>query len=387
MEFSERLEGLSSNIFLQLEQEKQRILAKGGRVFNLSVGTPDLPPDRHVMETLSREALNPENYKYAIVDKPELTTAVINWYKRRYNVELEPDELMSVYGSQEGMAHIGLSICDPRDICLVPDPGYPIFSFGPFLSGAKLVKMPLLEKNGYLIDFDAIPSAVADKAKLMVVSYPNNPVTARATDEFYERLVAFAKRHDIIVLHDNAYSELVLTGEPAQSFLSFPGAKDVGVEFNSLSKSYNLTGARISFALGNKKVLENFRKLRSQIDYGIFPAVQLAAVAALNGPQDIVARNREIYRSRQDVLCQGLRRVGWAVPDCDSTMFTWFPLPGGATDSTAFSVELLQKTGVMCVPGITFGTLGEGYVRMALVQPEDVLKQACEAIGSSGMLG
>lgn len=387
MQIAKRMDAIAPNILSLLEDEKRKICAEGGTVINLSAGTPDLPPDKHVMEALSRESLDPENYKYAINDLPELTDAAIRWYGRRFGVALERDQVSSVYGSQEGIAHISFPLCDSGDTVLVPDPGYPIFQFGPFMAGALLVPMPLHREKGFLIDFDAIDPAVAADAKVMVVSYPSNPCTARADGDFYERLVHFAKKHDIFVIHDNAYSELVLEGDGGTSFLQTKGAMDVGIEFNSLSKSYNVTGMRMSFALGNRDVITALKKFRSQIDYGIFPALQKTAVAVLDGPQDILARNRAEYRRRRDALCAGLRQIGWQVPTCDSTMFTWFPLPPGHTDDVDFTFQLLAKTGVICVPGTSFGAMGQGFIRMALVQPVPVLEDAVRRICESGLIG
>jgi len=386
MRFASKMDGLQSGIFLELENARKELAAQGREVINLSVGTPDFAPAQHVMDALRAAAADPENYKYSLADKPELTEAVIGWYRRRYGVALEKGEVLSVFGSQEGLAHIPLCICDPGDTVLVPDPGYPIFSIGPFLSGASLYTMPLLAENGYLADFESIPAAVADKAKLMIVSYPNNPVTAAADYAFYERLVFFAKKHDIIVVHDNAYSELVMDAEPGMSFLAVPGAKDVGIEFNSLSKSHNLTGCRISFAVGNRDVIDKFRVLKSQIDYGMFLPLQYAAIAALNGPQDIVEQNRVNYRLRRDALCRGLRGIGWNVPDAPATMFVWAKLPDNYGKSFPFAMELLEKAGVLCVPGESFGRLGEGYVRFALVMGVPVIERAVANIEKSGMI-
>jgi len=387
MTFSRMMSSLSSNILAQLEDRRRQILAQGGEVINLSAGTPDLPPDKHVMETLSRECLNPENYKYAISDLPELTDAAVDWYGSRFGVRLERDQVTALYGSQEGVAHIAFPLCDPGDVVMLPDPCYPVFAFGPTMAHTELHYMPLRREKGFVIDFDEIPAAVADKAKLMIVSYPNNPTTASARPEFYERLVHFAKKHNIAVLHDNAYSELVLSGEPGRSFLQTKGAVDVGIEFNSLSKSYNLTGMRMSFALGNRDIITQFKKVRSQIDYGPFPAIQKAAIAVLRGPQDILERNRAEYRLRRDCLSNGLRRVGWQVPDCDSTMFTWYPIPDCfGKDDEKFVFELVEKAGVICVPGGSFGLSGRGFVRFALVQPAPVLERAAEKIGQSGLL-
>lgn len=386
MKFSNKIGSQQANILLDLDIEKRKLEAQGKEVINLSIGTPDFQPDEHVMRAASRAALDPLAYKYTMTDSPALVEAVTGWYQTRYGVSLSPRQLMSVYGTQEGMAHVAFPVCDPGDLCFVPDPGYPIFSFGPFMAGAELVKLPLTEPNRYLIDFDSINPAVADKAKMLVISYPNNPLTACADADFYERLVYFAKKHEILVAHDNAYSELVLDGEPGISFLSIKGAADVGIEFNSLSKSYNLTGLRISFALGNEQVIEKFKSFRSQIDYGTCAIVQQAAIAALTGPQDILERNRAGYRARRDALCGGLRSIGWDVPDSRGTMFTWFPLPAGYTSSEKFTFDLLEKAGVLCVPGASFGSLGEGYVRMALVQPEETMLRVVQKIRDSGIL-
>jgi len=386
MRFADRMDVFTSNIFMKLNEIKNRRIKDGLPVFNLSVGTPDFPPDAHVVEALKNACDNPDNFKYSLADLPELSDAVRAWYSRRYGVELAREQVMAVYGSQEGFAHVAFPICNPGDIVIVTDPGYPVFSFGPMLAGAELYKVPLLAENGFLIDFDSIDEDVADRAKMIVVSYPNNPVTAVADAAFYERLAAFAKKHDLIVVHDNAYSELVYDGEPGGSFLSAPGAMDVGIEFNSLSKSYNMTGCRISFAVGNREIISKFRDLRSQIDYGIFLPIQYAAIAALNGPQDILDTNRAGYRLRRDALCGGLRAAGWSVEDSKATMFTWFRIPDGFESSERFALELVEKTGVICVPGTSFGELGEGFVRMALVLPPEKMTELSRVIGNSGLL-
>ncbi|MDO4556700.1 MAG: aminotransferase class I/II-fold pyridoxal phosphate-dependent enzyme [Lachnospiraceae bacterium] len=384
--FSDKLNYFSVGIFSQL-LEKQKELAKTGRkIYNLSVGTPDFKPSAHVMEAVANACKDPDNYKYALEDMPELLDAVITRYKKRYGVSLERDEVMSIYGSQEGMAHICLPLINPGDIVLVPNPGYPIFSVGPFLCDADLKEYPLLEENDFLPDLTKIPEELADKAKVMVVSYPANPVCKTAPDRFYEELIAFAKKHNILIIHDNAYSDIIYDGRVGKSFLAFEGAKEVGIEFYSLSKSFNYTGARVSFVTGNKDVITNFKKVRSQIDYGLFKPVQIGAIAALTGPDDDVTAQCSEYEKRRDTLCQGLRDIGWNVPDSEGTMFTWAPLPKGYTNSEEFVIELMEKSGVIVVPGSSFGSLGEGYVRMALVLPPEELKQAVQAIAKSGII-
>lgn len=385
MRLSRMMEQFTPNILQELEQSRLAMIADGREVINLSTGTPDLPPDSRVLEIMSENALYPQNYMYSLRDLPELQNAVIGWYKTRYGVLLERNEIHAVYGSQEGIAHVAFAFCNPGDIVLAGTPGYPIFSFGPLLAGARLCPIPLLPENGFLFDFDAIPSETARKARLIIVSYPNNPLASVAGGDFYERLVAFAKKYDILVVHDNAYSEYVFDGEPGGSFLSFPGAMDVGIEFNSLSKSHNLSGLRVSFALGNRDMIEAFRTLRSQIDYGLSLLDQKAAVAALTNPPQVVLRNREIYRARRDILCDGLCEAGWNVQKPAGTMFCWFPVPEG-WGSEAFCKALLQNAGVIAVPGNTFGQGGEGWVRFALVAPESVMLRAAQKIKASGLI-
>lgn len=386
MQFIRAGEPAKSNIFNRLDERKRALLDSGMDVINLSIGTPDFQPDRHVMEAVSRAALDPEQYKYSLNETRALLDAVQDWYRRRYDVTLADDEIMAVCGSQEGIAHVCFPFAGPNDIILVPDPGYPIFSFGPLMTGATVALYPLRPENNWQLDFADIPEDVADRAKAMVVSYPNNPTTAVADRAFYERLVMFAREHNIIIIHDNAYSDLLLNGQQGMSFLSTPGAKEVGIEFNSLSKTYNLTGMRVSFALGNREVISRFRAFRSQIDYGMFYPIQAGAVAALTGPQDIVARNRAGYMARRDALCGGLRRIGWDVPDAQGTMFVWAKIPEKYTSSVDFVIELMEKTGVICVPGSAFGGQGEGYVRFALVVPPERMEQAVRRIDESGML-
>lgn len=385
-QFAKRMESFQPGIFNVLNDKKNEMVAAGRTVYNLSVGTPDFLPDENVMRVMQEACKDPDNYKYSLGNLPELVKAVQNWYQRRYSVTLEPDEIMSVNGSQEGIAHVALPLCDSGDLVLCPNPGYPIFEMGPWLCGAEIAYYDLLEQNHYLPDLNAIPEEVALRAKMMVVSYPANPVCVTAPRSFYEELVAFAKKYNIIILHDNAYSEIVYDGREGISFLSIPGAKEVGIEFNSLSKTYDLTGARISFVLGNREIISAFSKVRSQIDYGIFLPVQLAAIEALNGSQEGVAARREEYQRRRDALCGGFRRIGWNVPDSEGSMFVWAPIPDHYDNSVEFCMDLMEQSGLICTPGSAFGSLGEGHVRFALVQPVEKIQEIVKAVDACGIL-
>lgn len=385
LRFASRMKDYEEGIFQVLNEKKEELVREGRKVYNLSVGTPDFQPQQAVMDAVAQAARKPENYKYALRDLPELTEAVISRYKKRYEVELEPDEIMSVYGSQEGIAHIGLSLCDRGDIVLVPDPGYPIFAIGPSLAGARLMTYELTEENHYLPDLEAL-GGLADKAKFMIVSYPMNPICKCAPHSFYEELIPWAKKHELIIIHDNAYSDIIYDGRKGISILSIPGAKEVCVELYSLSKSFNYTGARMGFLAGNRELVQNFKKLRSQIDYGTFLPVQYGAIAALTGPDEPVLKQCEEYRKRRDALCGGFRSIGWNVPDSEGTMFAWAPIPEGFEDDTAFVMELMEKTGVLCTPGSSFGELGKGHVRFALTLPVETIAEAVEAVKKSGIL-
>lgn len=384
--FSRRAQNIEEGIFSILNTKKEELLRAGRTVYNFSVGTPDFQPPAHIMEAVQEACRDPENYKYALADKPELIQAMQDFYKKRFGVELERNQIMGLYGSQEGIAHIALALCDPGDLVLVPNPGYPVFGIGPELMGAKLAAYPLYKENNFLPDFDDIPEETARAAKFMILSYPANPVCSVADDSFYEKAVAFAEKYQVVILHDNAYADLVYGGREGKSFLSYPGAAEVGIEFFSLSKSYNTTGMRISFALGNAGIIETFRKVRSQIDYGIFLPVQYGAIAALTGPQESVKEQCRLYEERCRALCRGLSRIGWQVPDGQGTMFVWAPIPKNYTSSEKFSMDLMEKAGVIVVPGTAFGNLGEGYVRMALVYPVETIEKAVQAIAESGIL-
>lgn len=386
IQFADRMKDYEEGIFQVLNEKKTQMESQGRKIYNLSVGTPDFPPQQHVIDAVVEAAKKPENFKYALADIPELVEAVIGRFRQRYGVELAKDEVMSVYGSQEGIAHICMTLCNPGDYVLVPDPGYPIFGIGPSLAGAQIVTYPLTEKNGYLPDLAGMDEEMLTKVKCMVVSYPLNPVCKAAPDSFYEELVPWAAKHHIILIHDNAYSDIIYDGREGKSILRIPGAKKTAVEFYSLSKSFNYTGARMSFLVGNSEIVASFKRFRSQIDYGTFLPVQYGAVAALTGSDQMVKEQCGEYQRRRDALCCGLRSIGWQIEDSQGTMFAWAKIPKGYEDDVAFVMELLEKSGVLCTPGSSFGSLGQGHVRFALTLPVEKIKEAVAAIAHTGMI-
>jgi len=385
--FAKRMNQFGESIFSKLLEIKKRRLNNAEPVIDLSIGTPNIPPAKHIIEALCTAAADEKNYTYAINDQSALLEAVSCWYKNRYGVDLNPKtEICSLLGSQEGLAHISLSIIDEGDLVLVPDPCYPVFTDGPLIAGAQIYYMPQKKENGYVIRLQDIPEDVARKTKFMIVSYPNNPTTVMAPDSFFYDLIAFAKKYDIIVLHDNAYSDLVYDGKKGGSFLSFPGAKDVGVEFNSLSKTYGLAGARIGFCVGNAKVVSILKTLKSNMDYGMFLPIQKAAIAAITGEQNCVEETKKAYEKRRDILCDGFKAIGWNMEKPEATMFIWTMIPPHYENSEKFAIDMVERAGVMVTPGSAFGPSGEGHVRLALVQDEEVLIEAVKAVHESGIL-
>lgn len=386
IELSKRMEESNEGIFQMLNEKMQEAKKKGKEVYNLFVGTPDFKPADHIMKAVSEAALIPDNYKYSLGDLPELIEAVQMRFEKRYHVNLEADEITSAYGSQEGIAHIGFALLNPGDIILVPNPGYPIFEIGPSLVDATLVPYELDADNGYLPNLNGFDQELLHKAKAMIVSYPLNPVCKLAPRSFYEELIPWAIKHNIIIIHDNAYSDIVFDGVEGPSIFSIPNAKEIAVEFYSLSKSYNYTGCRMSFLVGNKKIVQAFKKFRSQIDFGTFLPVQYGAIAALTGPDDAIYEQCREYQKRRDALCQGLRSIGWPIEDSEGTMFAWTKIPEGYQDDVEFVMELLDKAGVLCTPGSSFGSLGKGYVRFALTMPVERIKEAVQSIKNSGII-
>lgn len=386
MQASQRLDRFGAEVFASLNNKLLALKAQGKTIYNMSVGTPDFKPYDHVVEALTQAAQDPEMWKYALRDLPELKQAVCDYYERRFGVSgITPSMVQSCNGTQEGVGHLGLALLDPGDTILVPDPCYPVFEAGAKIADAKLEYYPLVAEHNYLPYVAGIDPEVADRAKYMIVSLPANPVGSVGTPEIYEEIIAFAREHDLLIVHDNAYSDIVFDGESGGSFLQYPGALEVGVEFFSLSKSFNVTGARIGFLVGREDVVSAFAKLRGQIDFGMFFPIQKAAIACLNGPRDEVEVQRLKYQERRDALCDGLEGLGWERPNAHGSMFVWAKLPGGRIDSMAFCEELMEKAGVVVTPGASFGPSGEGHVRMALVLPPDQIALAVEAIREAGL--
>ncbi|NLJ76244.1 MAG: LL-diaminopimelate aminotransferase [Peptococcaceae bacterium] len=381
---AKRMDELSPGVFNDMNEKKKRFEARGTKAINLSVGSPDLPPAPHIIKALQKSAGNPLNYTYSLGGLPQLYAAVASWYKKRFNVDLNPEnEILALMGSQDGLAHLAMAYIDPGDVALVPDPGYPIYGFSILMAQGEVYPLPLLEENNFLPDLSKIPVHIAKKSKIIWLNYPNNPTAAVADLNFFKQVVEFAHRYDILVCHDVAYAELAYDNFKPVSFLEVEGAKEVGVEFYSLSKTYNMAGCRLGFMVGNRHVVANLALIKSNIDYGVFLAVQEAGIAALTGPQDCVANTARVYQRRRDVLVEGLAEIGWHIPKPSASMFVWAPLPPGYTSSYNLVSDLLEKAGVVVVPGNAFGRQGEGYVRIALVRNEEALAEAVQRISKN----
>lgn len=378
---SKRLEGLGASVFTEMDNLRRELERAGKHLINLSIGSPDQPPAVELRKILSQAVLDGTQYGYTLTRGTEnFRSACAAWYQERFGVTLDTEtEVLPLMGSQDGLAHIFLAYIDPGDLALIPDPGYPIYSAGLLLAGGEKVAVPLLEENGFLPDLRQIDPNVARKAKLMFLNYPNNPTAAVAPLSFFEEVVEFAKEYDLLICHDAAYSELAFEGYRPVSFLQAPGAKEVGIEFHSVSKTYNLAGARLGFVVGNSEAIGNLSQLKSNIDYGVFGPVMAAGAYALSSEKDSVEENRSAYQRRRDLLIEGCALAGWKMPIPQGSMFIWAPVPT-KQDSVAFAVDLAREAGVIVVPGVAFGEHGEGYVRVAMVQNESVLQEAVRRI-------
>ena len=379
MQEAKRLKSLPPYLFARIEKKIQEKKAAGVDVISLGIGDPDRPTPGHIIDKLVEQAHNPENHSYpSSVGMMEYREAVAQWYKNRFGVDLDPaSEIVTLIGSKEGIGHISFCYVDPGDVNLVPDPGYPVYGIGTLLAGGEPYNMPLKEENGFLPDLDAIPEDVADKAKILFINYPNNPTGALADMNFFNKVVAFAKKHDLIVCHDGAYSEIAFDGYEPPSFLQAEGAKDVGIEFNSLSKPYNMTGWRIGWAAGRQDVIEALGRIKSNLDSGAFQAIQYAAIEGLIGPQDSVKEMQAIYKERRDTVVNGLNAMGWNMEAPKATFYVWAPVPKGF-NSSEFAELVLEKAGVIITPGIGYGENGEGYFRIALTVENKRIGEALE---------
>jgi LL-diaminopimelate aminotransferase len=380
---STRLNQLGSAIFAEVAEWKLEVMDQGVDVIDLGIGSPDLPPSSIVMEMLANAVRNPNVYGYPSSDGSQaFREAVARWFLYRFGVLVDPShEILTLMGSQDGLAHLAMALCDPGDIALVPDPGYPIYGASLVLAGVQPYLMPLKEENGFLPNLLHIPEDVLSKAKFILLNYPSNPLSAIADRSFYEQLVAFAKQNELLIVHDLAYSEMAFDGFKPMSVLEIEGAKEVAVEFHSLSKSFNMAGCRIAFLVGNSDAVKALKILKSNIDYGVFQAVQEAGIAALEEDMQSTHSVAAIYEKRRDVFINALHEAGWTIPAPKATMFIWARIPTGWT-SRQISREMLYRAGVVVIPGDAFGAEGEGYVRIALVQEEQRLLEAARRMGS-----
>jgi LL-diaminopimelate aminotransferase len=388
MSYADKLKYLTSSIFTEMANHKHRLIGQGIDVIDLGIGSPDLPPPDHVRQALADAVLQPNTYGYAHQQGfPTLRSAFSEWFKKRFHgVELDPmTEVLTLMGSQDGLAHLPAALMNPGDVALLPDPSYPVYAAGLHLASVEMAPIPLLAKNNFLPDFSAIPEEVAKRAKMLLISYPGNPIPAVADESVYLEAIAFCKKHDIVLVHDLAYSELAFDDYRPMSILEVPGAKEVAVEFHSLSKSFSMAGCRIGFLAGRADVVQALATLKSNIDYGVFGAVQTAATAALTGDQSYTREMSNVYQERRDALIDGLAELGWVVDKPKATMFVWAKLPY-EIPSMEFCLRLVEEAGVVMIPGRAFGEQGEGYVRIALVQPVERLREVVRRIAECGIL-
>ena len=377
---AERLKRLPPYLFKEIDRKKAEVRAKGVDIIDLGIGDPDLPTPGHIIEALQEAAVDPPNHRYpSYSGMLEYRAAVADWYRRRFNVDLDPEkEVLALIGSKEGIAHTPLAFINPGDISLVPTPAYPVYNTATIFAGGESFFMPLTRENGFLPDLDAIPEDVARKARLLFINYPNNPTAAVAEVGFFEKVVAFARKYEILVCHDAAYSEMAYDGYRPPSFLQAEGAKEVGIEFHSLSKTYNMTGWRIGFAAGNKEAVEGLGAIKSNMDSGVFQAIQIAGIKALRHDQSCVKEMIDVYTRRRDLMVEGLRKAGFALDAPKASFYLWVRVPDGYT-SAGLATRLLEK-GVVVTPGNGFGEPGEGYFRIALTQKRERLQEALERI-------
>jgi len=378
---SKKVQALPPYLFLEIDKAKRQARAEGRDIIDLGIGDPDQPTPKFIIDALSQAALDPANHRYALDQgMPVLREAIGDWYKRRFNVNLNPQtEILPLIGSKEGLAHFPLAFLNPGDLSLIPDPSYPPYKGGTILAGGKPYLMPLSAANSFLPDLKKIPLSARKKAKIIFINYPNNPTGACASDDFYTELIAFAAKNKIIIISDLAYSEMAYDGYKPPSILEYPGASEVAIEFHSLSKTYNMTGWRIGWACGNRQLVAALAKVKSNIDSGIFSAIQLAGVTALRGDLDYLRSMRGLYQQRRDILVDGLNRLGWTAIKPKATFYVWIKIPPKA-EAISFAARLLKDANIVVTPGVGFGKHGQGYIRMALTVSGARIKEALERI-------
>ncbi len=381
MKIAQRIETIPPYLFAEIDKKKEEAIKRGIDIINLGIGDPDQSTPNNIIEKLRESVKDPKTHNYPPYQgTAEFRQAVASWYKNRFGVNLDPEqEVMALIGSKEGIAHIFLAFIDPGDFSLIPDPGYPVYKTGTLFANGFPYIMPLLEENDFLPDLEEIDEEIAQRAKLMFINYPNNPTSAVANKDFFEKVVKFAKKYDILVCHDFAYSEMTFDNYKANSFLEVDGAKEVGIEFHSLSKTYNMTGWRLGFAVGNQEAISALSIIKTNIDSGVFKAIQQAGIEALTGPQDNIEKMNNIYTSRRNVVINGLNKLGWNLKPTKATFYLWIPTLNKMS-SMEFSNLLLEKTGIIVTPGIGYGEYGEGYVRIALTVEEKRLEEAIERL-------
>jgi len=377
MDYAKRVDEIPPYLFAEIDRAVEKKKASGVDVISLGIGDPDIPTPKHIIERLCKASNDPKNHRYpSYAGMQSFREAAANWYKKRFSVSLNPDsEVLALIGSKEGIAHTPLAFVNPGDAVLFTDPGYPVYRVGTILADGVPIEVPLLEENNFLPDFTEIDVETARKAKILFINYPNNPTAAVADRAFFKEVVDFAKENDVLVCHDAPYSEVAFDGYRAPSFLEVPGAKEVGVEFHSLSKTYNMTGWRIGFVVGNSEAIKGLGKVKENVDSGAFQAVQEAGIEALTGPQECIQDNMEIYRERRDLMVDGLNDLGFDVSKPKATFYLWFRIPKKYKSSLEFSKHLLDKAGIVMTPGVGFGVNGEGFVRCALTQPKERLSE------------
>ena len=381
VELATRVKSLPPYLFARIDQMKAEAVAKGVDVIDISIGDPDMPTPKHIVEAMKRAVEKPEHHRYpSYVGMPSYREAVASWYRRLYSVELDPEkEVISLIGSKEGIAHIPLAFIDKDDVVLCPTPAYPVYSVATMFADGKPYFMPLKEENGFFPDFSIIPEDVLNRAKIMFLNYPNNPTSATATEEFFKEAIRIAEKYNIIICHDAAYTEIFFDGKRPLSFMQIEGAKEVGVEFHSLSKTYNMTGWRIGYAVGNSDVIAGLGKIKTNIDSGVFQAIQEASIVALQSDDSVLEQIRNTYQQRRDALYEGLKSAGLRAFKPEATFYLWTKVPEGYS-SEDFTIMLLEKAGILGTPGNGFGEPGEGYIRFALTVGVERIKEATERL-------